>query len=61
MTQKSIKIFIDEIYFKPPKRIYSTNKTDVYHNDDIWSLYVLGWKNYGPAKKRIQICFGSIR
>ena len=61
MTQKSIKIFIDEIYFKPPIRNYSTNKTDVYHIDDIWSLYVLGWGDYGPEEKRIPICFGSNR
>ena len=52
MTQKSIKIFIDEIYFRPPKMNYSTNKTDVYHIDDIWSLYVLDWEDYGPEKKR---------
>ena len=29
MTQKNIKIFINEIYSKPPKRNYATNKTDV--------------------------------
>ena len=38
MTQKTIKLFIDEIYSKPPKKNYPTNKTDVYHIDDIWSL-----------------------
>ena len=32
-SQKSIKIFIDEIYSKGPKKTYSTNKTDVYDND----------------------------
>ena len=31
MAQKSFKIFIDEIYSKPPKRSFATNKTDVYH------------------------------
>ena len=35
MTQKNIKIFRNEIYSKPPKRNYNTNKTDVYHIDDI--------------------------
>ena len=35
MTQKSIKIFINEIYSKGPERNYPTNKTDVYHIDDI--------------------------
>ena len=37
MTQKAIKISISEIYSKSPKKKYSTNKTDVYHIDDIWS------------------------
>ena len=44
MTQKNIKIFIDEIYSKPPKKNYVTNKTDVYHIDDIWSLDILDIK-----------------
>ena len=35
MTQKNIKIFINEIYSKGPKNNYATNKTDVYHIDDI--------------------------
>ena len=46
MTQKNIKVFIDEIYSKPPKRNYVTNKTDVYHIDDIWSLDILDLKDY---------------
>ena len=48
MTQKNIKIFINEIYSKPPKKNYPTNKTNVYHIDDIWSLDVLDLKDYGP-------------
>ena len=52
MTQKSIKIFIKEIYSKPPKKIYLTNKTDVYHIDDIWSLDILDLKDYGPENNR---------
>ena len=31
MTQKNIKIFIDEIYSKPPKKNFAINKTDVYY------------------------------
>ena len=53
MTQKNIKIFINEIYSKPPKRSYSTNKTDVYHIDDIWSLDILDLKDYGPENNRV--------
>ena len=52
MTQKNIKIFINEIYSKPPERNYPTNKTDVYHNDDIWSLDILDLKDYGPENNR---------
>ena len=50
MTQKNINIFINEIYSKPPKKNYATNKTDVYHIDDIWSLDILDLKDYGPEK-----------
>ena len=45
MTQKTIKLFISEIYFNGPKRKYITNKTDVYHIDDIWSLDILHLKD----------------
>ena len=52
MTQKNIKNFINEIYSKPPKKNYATNKTDVYHIDDIWSLDILDLKDYGPENNR---------
>ena len=52
MTQKNIKIFINEIYSKPPKRNYATNKTDVYRFDDIWSLDILDLKDYGSENNR---------
>ena len=52
MTQKNIKIFINEKYSKPPKKFYATNKTDVYHIDDIWSLDILDIKDYGPKNNR---------
>ena len=52
MTQKNIKIFINEIYSKPPKKNYATNKTDVYHIDDTWSLDILDLKDYGPENNR---------
>ena len=35
MTQKNNKIVINEIYSKPPKKNYITNKTEVYLIDDI--------------------------
>ena len=52
MTQKNIKIFINEIYSKPPKKNYATNKTDVYHIDDIWPLGILDLKDYGTENIR---------
>ena len=52
MTQKNIKIFTNEIYSKPPKKNYDTNKTDVYYIDDIWSLDILDLKDYGSENNR---------
>ena len=52
MTQKNVKIFINEIYSKPPRKSYPTNKTDVYHIDDIWSLDILDLKDYDPKNNR---------
>ena len=52
MTQKNIELFINEIYSKPPKKYYPTNKTDVYHIDDIWSLDILDLKDYGTENNR---------
>ena len=45
-------MFIDEVYSKPPIKNYNTNKTDIYHIDDIWSLDILDLKDYGPGKNR---------
>ena len=52
MTQKNIKIFINEIYSKPPKKNYATNKTDVNQIDDVWSLDILDLNDYGPENNR---------
>ena len=52
MSQKNIRIFLNEIYSKGPKKNYATNKTDVYHIDDIWSLDILDLKDYGPENNR---------
>ena len=52
MTQKNIKIYINEICSKPAKKNYATNKTDVYHIDDTWSLDILDLKDYGPENNR---------
>ena len=52
MTHKNIKLCINKIYSKGPKKNYATNKTDVYHIDDIWSLDILDLKDYGPENNR---------
>ena len=52
MTQKNVKIFINEIYSKPPRKNYPSNKTDVYHIDEIWSLDILDFKDYGSENNR---------
>ena len=52
MSQKNIKIFINEIYSKGPEKYYPTNKTDVHYIDDIWSLDILDLKDYGPENNR---------
>ena len=52
MTQKNLKPFINEIYSKRPRQPYPTNKTDVYHIDEIWSLDILDVKDYGPRINR---------
>ena len=52
MTQKNIKILINEFYSKPPKKKYNTNKTDVDYIDDIWSLDILDLKDYRPENNR---------
>ena len=52
MTQKSMKVFINEIYSKGPKKKYNTNKTDVSQIDDIWSLDTSDLKDYGSENNR---------
>ena len=44
MNQNTIKNFINENYSNPRKKNYTTNKTDVHHIDDIWSLSILDLK-----------------
>ena len=52
MTRKNVKTSINETYSKPPKKNYATNKTDVYHINDVWSLDILDLKDYGPEHNR---------
>ena len=51
MTRKTLDVFVNETYSKPPKKLYTANKTDVYHIE-ILSLETLDSKDYGPEKNR---------
>ena len=52
MTQESFEKFMNEIYSKGPKNNYPTNKADVFHIDDIWSLDILNLNDYRPENNR---------
>ena len=52
MTQKSIRSSINESYSKRPEKTYPTNKTNVNHIDDIWSLDIFNLNDYGPENNR---------
>ena len=52
MSQKTNKIFINEIFSNPPKRNCPTNKTDVYHIDDTWSVDIFNLKDYCPKNNK---------
>ena len=45
-----ITTFIDEIYMKPPKKNYETNKIVNKQIDDTWSLDLLDMIDYGTKK-----------
>ena len=52
MTQKTIQVFGKKIYSEPAKKNDPTNKTYDCHIDDIWSLDILGLKDYDPENNR---------
>ena len=47
-----IKIFVEEIYSKPPMRNYPTNKTMIRSIDDTWSSDLLDMNDYGIKNKK---------
>ena len=47
MKRDLTKIFVDEIYSKPPMRNYPTNKTIIKSIDDTWSSDLLDMNDYG--------------
>ena len=52
VTEKTIRSFIDEIYSKPPKKNYITNKTEIYFIDNVWISGILDLRDYGSENNR---------
>ena len=52
MKKDLTKIFIDEVYSKPPKKNYPTNKTLIKSIDDTWSSDLLDMNDYGPKNNK---------
>ena len=48
MTPKKINNFINESFLRPPKKIYSTNKTNFLLTSDLWFLEMKDIKDSGP-------------
>ena len=47
-----IKIFIDEIYSKPPRKNYPTNKIDYNHIYEIWSIDLADMLDYKVSNNK---------
>ena len=47
-----IKIFVDEIYSKPPKKNYPTNKIVYNHIDEIWSIDLVDMVAYKTSNNK---------
>ena len=46
------KVFIDELYSKPPMRIYPTNKIANNHIDEIWGIDLADFSDYKTSKNK---------
>ena len=54
MTKKKmINTFIKEIYTKPPKKHYETNKTFYNHIDETWSIGLADFSDYKTSNGKI--------
>ena len=47
-----IKIFVDEIYSKPPSRNYPTNKIFYNHIDELWSIDLADLSDYKTSNNK---------
>ena len=46
MKKDLIKIFIDEMYSRPPQKNFETNKILYNHIDEIWSIDLADFSGY---------------
>ena len=52
MKKDLTKTFIDEIYSKPPKKHYETNKVIYNHIDEIWSIDLADMISYKNSNNK---------
>ena len=52
MKRDLTKIFIDEIYSKPPRKNYPTNKIVYNHIDEIWSIDLADFSDYKTSNNK---------
>ena len=53
MVKKNLtKTFIDEIYSKPPKKNYPTNKIIYNHKDEIRSIDLVDFSDYKTSNNK---------
>ena len=52
MKKDLTKIFIDEIYSKPPRKNYPTNKMVYDHIDEIWSIDLADFSDYKTSNNK---------
>ena len=52
MKKDLTKIIIDEIYSKPPRRKYPTNKIIYNHIDEIWSIDLADFSDYKTSNNK---------
>ena len=61
MKKGLFKIFIDEVYSKPPKKIYETNEMLYNHRDEVWSNDLADFSDYKTSNnKRFRYIFVKI-
>ena len=53
MSKKELtRMFIEEIYSKPPMKYYPTNKIVYNHIDEVWSIYLADMIDYKTSNNK---------